>query len=137
MVTGFALFFLASVHLYQMLMHPGLHRPVRVGRPRLERPLVAAVPGAAVRGRAARRHRPVPAGASSGAGSQAPTPTPRASNLKKLKWALSVFFLVLGLATLAAYMKIGYRAPLHAGRATCRPGCRPAAGRAAAGGRRG
>ena len=28
--------------------------------------------------------------------------------LKLLKWALSVFFIVLGLATFAAYMKIGY-----------------------------
>ena len=27
---------------------------------------------------------------------------------KKLKWALTVFFLVLGFASLAAYMKIGY-----------------------------
>ena len=30
-VTGFALFFLASVHLYQMLMHPGDIGPVRIG----------------------------------------------------------------------------------------------------------
>jgi fumarate reductase subunit C len=28
--------------------------------------------------------------------------------LKTFKWALTAFFLVLGLATLAAYMKIGY-----------------------------
>jgi succinate dehydrogenase subunit C len=27
--------------------------------------------------------------------------------LKRLKWALTVFFILLGLATLAAYMKIG------------------------------
>jgi fumarate reductase subunit C len=27
--------------------------------------------------------------------------------LKRLKWALSLFFIVLGLATLAAYIKIG------------------------------
>jgi len=27
--------------------------------------------------------------------------------LKKLKWALTVFFLVLGLLTLGAYIKIG------------------------------
>ena len=33
-----------------------------------------------------------------------------ATALKLLKWALTVFFLVLGLATLAAYMKIGIRA---------------------------
>ena len=27
--------------------------------------------------------------------------------LKRLKWAITAFFLVLGLATLAAYMRIG------------------------------
>jgi succinate dehydrogenase hydrophobic anchor subunit len=43
-VTGFALFFMASVHLYIMLTHPGPHRAVRVGRPGLERPDVAALP---------------------------------------------------------------------------------------------
>ena len=35
------------------------------------------------------------------------------SNLKKLKWALTAFFLVLGLATLAAYVKIGFEQPLR------------------------
>jgi fumarate reductase subunit C len=34
--------------------------------------------------------------------------------LKRLKWALTAFFLALGLATLAAYVKIGIE---HAGRA--------------------
>ncbi|PHR55717.1 MAG: succinate dehydrogenase/fumarate reductase cytochrome b subunit [Arcobacter sp.] len=29
-------------------------------------------------------------------------------NLKKIKWAITIFFMGLGLATLAAYMKIGY-----------------------------
>ena len=33
-----------------------------------------------------------------------------ASGSSALKWALTVFFLVLGLATLAAYIKIGIRA---------------------------
>jgi fumarate reductase subunit C len=28
--------------------------------------------------------------------------------LKRLKWGITVFFLLLGLLTLAAYMKIGY-----------------------------
>ena len=60
--TGFALFFLASVHLYQMLMHPGRHRPLRVGGARVERPLVAAVSGPVVCRRAARRRRSLPVG---------------------------------------------------------------------------
>jgi fumarate reductase subunit C len=37
-------------------------------------------------------------------------------NLKKLKWALSVFFIVLGLATLAAYIKIGMGRDARVGR---------------------
>ena len=35
-------------------------------------------------------------------------PTASRKRLKLVKWAITVFFLVLGLATLAAYMKIGY-----------------------------
>jgi fumarate reductase subunit C len=35
--------------------------------------------------------------------------------LKWLKWILTVFFLVLGLATLAAYMKLGYEHREQAG----------------------
>ena len=57
---------------------PGTDRTVRVGRPRVERALVAAVPGAALRSRAARRHRPVSALRSSGGGSRDRIPTPRA-----------------------------------------------------------
>ena len=36
-----------------------------------------------------------------------PDPERTRRRLKALKWAISVFFLVLGLATLAAYVKIG------------------------------
>ena len=35
-------------------------------------------------------------------------PNASRKRLKVLKWALTVFFIVLGLATLAAYAKIGY-----------------------------
>ena len=121
-VTGFAMFFLASVHLYQMLMHPGADRPVRVGRPGLERPLVAAVPGAAVRGRTARRHRPVPAGRQVGLvrRQRRQRQPPR---LKRLKWALTAFFIVLGLATLARLHQDRLsRTRTASASATCRPG---------------
>ena len=37
------------------------------------------------------------------------------ARLKTLKWALTVFFLALGLATLAAYIKIGIEHAPHAG----------------------
>ncbi len=77
-VTGFAMFFLASVHLYQMLMHPGLIGPFesadRVWSGRWW-PLYLVLLFCR---RAARRHRPVPALRSSGAGSPARMPTPRA-----------------------------------------------------------
>jgi fumarate reductase subunit C len=39
------------------------------------------------------------------------------ARLKTLKWALTAFFLVLGLATLAAYMKIGIEHAPKAGEA--------------------
>ena len=38
-------------------------------------------------------------------------------NLKKAKWAITVFFLALGLLTLAAYVKIGYEHRDNAGEA--------------------
>ena len=61
-LTGFALFFLAAPHVYVMLTHPELIGPYESARPRVDRPLLAALHPAAARGRAARRHRPVPAG---------------------------------------------------------------------------
>ena len=105
-VTGFAMFFLASVHLYQMMMHPeqigpwtssdrvwsGLWWPLYlvllfavelhggIGLYRL------AVKWGWFEGKDARASR---------------------RKLKALKWGLSVFFIALGLATLGAYVKIG------------------------------
>ena len=105
-VTGFALFFLATIHLYVMLTQPGNIGPYEsadrvwsgVYWP-LYLVLLFVVEihggiglyrlcikwgwfGTAERGASRRR-------------------------LKVLKWALTAFFLVLGLATLAAYIKIG------------------------------
>ena len=48
--------------------------------------------------------------------------------LKSLKWAMTVFFLVLGLATLAAYIKIGIEHATATASATCRRWLQPAAG---------
>ena len=42
-----------------------------------------------------------------GAGWRGPMRMSRGDRLKLAKWALTVFFLVLGFATLAAYIKIG------------------------------
>jgi fumarate reductase subunit C len=106
-LTGFALFFLASPHLFQMLVHPGLIGPYEsadrvwsggwwplylillfvielhggIGMYRL------AVKWGWLEGTDARASR---------------------RRLTIAKWGLTVFFLLLGLVTLAAYMKIGY-----------------------------
>ena len=44
-----------------------------------------------------------------------PDPNAGRKRLKTLKWALTGFFLVLGLASLAAYIKIGIEHAPHAG----------------------
>ena len=42
-------------------------------------------------------------------------PNATRKRLKRLKWAITVFFLALGVATLAAYIKIGIEHRDHAG----------------------
>ena len=84
-------------HLYLMLTQPGPHRPVRVRRPRVERPLVAALPGAAASPSSCTAASACTGWRSSGAGSRARDPNATRARLKTLKWAITVFFLVLGL----------------------------------------
>lgn len=113
-VTGFALFFLASVHLYQMLVHPGDIGPYesadRVWSGRwwpLYLVLLFAV----------ELH--------SGVGLyrlalkwgwfEGDDPNRSRALLKRLKWGITIFFLILGLLTLTAYMKIGYEHSSRAG----------------------
>jgi len=105
-VTGFAMFFLASVHLYQMLMHPGLIGPFESGERMwngwwpLYLVLLFAVE---LHGGIGLYRLAVKWGWFEGRDANATR-----KKLKFLKWALSIFFIVLGLATFAAYMKIGY-----------------------------
>ncbi len=106
-LTGFALFFLASPHLFQMLAHPGLIGPFessdRVwsgGWWPLYLVLLFAVE---LHGGIGLYRLAVKWGWLQGADADASR-----RRLAVAKWALTVFFLVLGLATLAAYMKIGY-----------------------------
>jgi len=105
-VTGFAMFFLASAHLYQMLMHPELIGPYESGARvwhgwwPLYLVLLFAVE---IHGGVGMYRLSVKWNWFAGRDDNA---TRR--NLKRLKWALTVFFIALGLATLAAYMKIGY-----------------------------
>jgi fumarate reductase subunit C len=106
-VTGFAMFFLASVHLYQMLMHPGLIGPFesadRVWSGRWWPLYIVLLFAVELHGGIGLYRLCVKWGWFAGKDDNATR-----NNLKKLKWALSVFFIVLGLTTLAAYMKIGY-----------------------------
>jgi fumarate reductase subunit C len=106
-VTGFVLMFLAAAHLYQMMMHPAdigpyassdrvwtghwwplylvllfaveLHAGIGIYRLALKW------------GWFADRHGNM-----------------RRATLARVKWALTAFFLTLGILTLAAYMKLGY-----------------------------
>jgi len=55
-------------------------------------------------------------------------PNASRKRLKLVKWAITVFFLVLGLATLAAYMKIGYEHRDRAGEPYVPAAMQPAQG---------
>ena len=113
-VTGFALFFLATVHLYVMLMRPDRIGPFESGdRVWSESywPLylvllfVVELHGGVGLYRLAMKW-----GWFTGRNADATR-----ARLKTAKWALTAFFLVLGLATLAAYIKIGIEHAPHAG----------------------
>ena len=113
-ITGFALFFLASVHLYQMLMHPGNIGPLessdRVWSGRWWPLYLVALFCVELHGGVGLYRLAVKWGWFEGKDANASR-----KRLKTAKWALTVFFLVLGLATLAAYMKIGYEHRYNAG----------------------
>jgi len=106
-VTGFALFFLATVHLYQMLMHPGDIGPFesadRVWTGRWWPIYLVMLFCVELHGGIGLYRLAVKWGWFEGT-----NPDASRARLKKLKWLLTAFFLVLGLATLAAYAKIGY-----------------------------
>jgi len=106
--TGFALFFLAAPHLFQMLMHPEAIGPYEsadrfwTGRwwP-LYLVLLFAVElhgGIGLYRLAVKWHGDA-----------------QRRRLQVLKWSLTVFFLVLGLATFAAYLKLGHEHRERAG----------------------
>ena len=105
-VTGFALFFLASVHLYIMLTHPDRIGPVesadRVWSD-LMWPLYLVMLFAVEFHGGVGLYRV----ALKWGWFENGDPVATRRKLRFYKWALTAFFLVLGLATLAAYMKIG------------------------------
>jgi fumarate reductase subunit C len=106
-VTGFMLFFIATVHLYQMLMHPGDIGPYasadRVWSGGWWAFYLVALFAVELHGGVGLYRLAVKWGWFEGR-----NPNASRKRLKLLKWALTVFFIVLGLATLAAYMKIGH-----------------------------
>ena len=113
-VTGFLLFFIAAAHLYQMLMHPGDIGPYesadRVWSGRWWPLYLLALFTVELHGGIGLYRLVVKWGWFEGA-----DPNASRARLKTLKWVLTVFFVVLGLATLAAYVKIGYEHREHVG----------------------
>ena len=105
-VTGFALFFLASVHLYIMLTRPDRIGPFesadRVWSEHLWPLYTVLLLAVEVHGGIGLYRLAVKWGSFAGGNAAATR-----HRLKLLKWAITVFFLALGFATLAAYIKIG------------------------------
>ena len=105
-VTGFALFFLAFPHLFQMLMHPGAIGPFesgdRVWSGRWWPLYLVLLFVVELHAGIGLYRLAVKWGWFMG-----DDPNANRARLKRLKWVLTVFLLALGLATLAAYMKIG------------------------------
>ena len=112
-LTGFAMFFLASVHLYVMLSRPDRIGPFesadRVWSDHFWPLYLLLLFAVELHGGIGLYRLAVKWGWFAGA-----DPDAARRRLKTLKWALTAFFLVLGLATLAAYIKIGIE---HAPRA--------------------
>ena len=112
--TGFAMFFLASVHLYQMLMHPGMIGPYesadRVWSGRWWPLYLVLLFAVELHGGIGLYRLAVKWGWMGDA-----EPNTMRRRLKIIKWSITVFFLVLGLATLAAYIKIGIEHQAHYG----------------------
>jgi len=113
-LTGFVLFFLIPVHLYQMLMHPADIGPYassdRVWSGRMW-PLYLILLLAVEFHAAIGIYRLVIKwGLFLGN-----NPKRARARLKMVKWLMSAFLIILGLMTLAAYAKIGYDHAPHAG----------------------
>ncbi|QKF74078.1 fumarate reductase, cytochrome b subunit [Aliarcobacter faecis] len=105
--TGFAMFFLGSVHLYVIMTHSGDIGPYessdRVWSEYMWPLYILLLLAVEFHGTIGLYRLCVKWGWFDGE-----NPKQTRKTLKKLKWALTVFFLVLGFASLAAYMKIGY-----------------------------
>jgi fumarate reductase subunit C len=112
-VTGFALFFMASVHLYIMMTSPDRIGPFesadRVWSDLMWPLYLVMLFAVEFHGGIGLYRLALKWGWFAG-----PDPLATRRKLRRFKWALTAFFLLLGLATLAAYMKIGIEhAPLY------------------------
>ena len=126
-LTGFALFFLAFPHLYQMFMHPGAIGPYESGARFFDGrwwPLYLVLLFAVeLHGGIGLYRLAVKWGWFVG-----DDPNAGRARLKRLKWVLTIFFLALGLATFAAYMKIGRELQGQPGKVYTPAWVQPAAG---------
>ena len=113
-VTGYALFFMASVHLYTMMSRPDRIGPFesadRVWSDHFWPLYLVLLFVVELHGGIGLYRLAVKWGWFAG-----PDPNRTRKRLKALKWVLTAFFLVLGLATLAAYCKIGVEHAASAG----------------------
>ena len=104
--TGFVMFFLASVHLYIMMSRPELIGPFasadRVWSGRMWPLYLALLIAVELHGAVGLYRLAVKWGWFEGA-----DPQQSRRRLKRAKWAMSLFFIALGLAALAAYVRIG------------------------------
>lgn len=104
--TGFGLFFMASIHLYQMMLHPADIGPYassdRVWSGRMWPLYLVMLFCVEIHGGIGIYRLVMKWGWFLGNNAKQAR-----RRLQIIKWLLTVFFLVLGLATLAAYMKIG------------------------------
>jgi fumarate reductase subunit C len=115
-VTGFALFFMASVHLYIMLTHPDRIGPFesadRVWSDLMWPLYLVMLFAVEFHGGIGLYRLALKWGWFAGT-----DPSATRRKLRGFKWTITVFFLALGLATLAAYVKIGIEhAPDYGGR---------------------
>ena len=112
--TGFALFFLAAPHLFIMLTHPDLIGPFessdRVWTGNYWALYILLLLAVEFHGGIGLYRLAVKWGWFEGK-----DPNVTRKRLKTLKWALTVFLLVLGFVTLAAYIKIGIQHAPYAG----------------------
>jgi fumarate reductase subunit C len=113
-ITGFAMFFLASVHLYLMMTRPELIGPYgsadRVWTGRMWPLYLALLFAVEVHGVVGLYRLALKWG-----WFESGDPARTRARLKMVKWVITLFFLTLGLASLAAYIKIGIDHAPHAG----------------------